>query len=122
MQRYRSGKQNLYEVERQMLGFDHGEVGAALLAEWKLPEYLQEIVANHHQPLESKRFPFETAVLSLADFITKSMELGHSGDRYVPPLDARIWKKVGLQESSLTSIWDQVQKKYASTIEIFISS
>ncbi len=122
MNRHQAGTDNLYEVERAYLGYDHGEVGAALLAEWDLPEYLQEIVANHHQPLESKRFPVETAILNVADFISKSMELGHSGDRYVPAMDDRVWKKIGLTANSLASIWDQVEIKYQSTIEIFLSS
>lgn len=39
------------DAEREILGADHGEVGAHLLRSWKLPEEIVEAVANHHQPV-----------------------------------------------------------------------
>lgn len=37
-------------AEREILGVDHGETGAALLQSWRLPESIVEAVANHHRP------------------------------------------------------------------------
>ncbi|HEX7652864.1 MAG TPA: HDOD domain-containing protein [Verrucomicrobiae bacterium] len=39
------------EAERQVLGTDHGEVGACLLKSWNLPEEIIEATANHHNPI-----------------------------------------------------------------------
>jgi putative nucleotidyltransferase with HDIG domain len=39
------------ESEREVVGMDHGEVGAALLKSWRLPEDIVEAVANHHRPV-----------------------------------------------------------------------
>ena len=38
------------ELEKQMLGTDHAEVGACLLESWRVPEEIVEAVARHHQP------------------------------------------------------------------------
>ena len=38
-----------HEVERQLLGFDHGELGALLISEWNLTEDLEEAVRWHHR-------------------------------------------------------------------------
>lgn len=38
------------EAEKEILGVDHGETGAALLQSWRLPESIIEAVANHHRP------------------------------------------------------------------------
>lgn len=38
-------------AEREVLGTDHGEIGAALLRQWRLPENIIEAVANHHHPV-----------------------------------------------------------------------
>jgi len=38
-----------YEVERQLLGFDHGELGALLIKEWNLSRDLEEAVRWHHR-------------------------------------------------------------------------
>jgi putative nucleotidyltransferase with HDIG domain len=37
-------------AEREVLGIDHAEVGAALLSNWGLPTYLIETVRYHHCP------------------------------------------------------------------------
>ena len=39
------------DAEREVLGIDHGETGAALLQSWRLPESIVEAVANHHRPV-----------------------------------------------------------------------
>jgi HD-like signal output (HDOD) protein len=40
-------------VERLILGQDHGEIGAGLLAEWNFPAEVVEAVRFHHQPERS---------------------------------------------------------------------
>ena len=40
----------LYEVEQELLGVTHGEVGAHLLTMWALPAPLIAAVAHHHAP------------------------------------------------------------------------
>jgi HD-like signal output (HDOD) protein len=40
-------------VERLLLGRDHGEIGAGLIAEWHFPEEFIEAVRFHHQPERS---------------------------------------------------------------------
>lgn len=37
-----------YEAERQLLGFDHAEVGAALARQWHLPDILVSCIGFHH--------------------------------------------------------------------------
>ena len=39
------------EAEKQVLGADHGEIGACLLKSWNLPDDIIEAVANHHNPV-----------------------------------------------------------------------
>jgi putative nucleotidyltransferase with HDIG domain len=39
------------DAEKEILGVDHGETGAALLQSWRLPESIVEAVANHHRPV-----------------------------------------------------------------------
>ena len=38
-----------HEVERRLLGFDHGELGALLISEWNLSAELEEAVRWHHR-------------------------------------------------------------------------
>lgn len=38
------------EIEREMIGVDHQQLGAALAEHWKFPRSCQIVAANHHQP------------------------------------------------------------------------
>src|SRR5205814_848986 len=48
----RDKNRNLPEVEREMLGFDHTEIGVQLMKNWGLPEMLQNAVQHHHASRE----------------------------------------------------------------------
>ncbi len=44
------GKRPLCEIEQDVLGFDHAELGARLAEVWHLPETVSESVRYHHTP------------------------------------------------------------------------
>lgn len=39
-----------YEAERQVLGTDHADVGAAIILRWGLPSHLSDAARYHHRP------------------------------------------------------------------------
>lgn len=121
MERSQAGDQLVNVVEREILGFDHGAVGAELLHSWNLPDNLSEVIRYHHSPLEATDYAVETALLNLADVFAKSMELGCSGDRRVPPLEPEVWDRLELEVRSLPVLWEQIEKQYNETIDIFLS-
>jgi putative nucleotidyltransferase with HDIG domain len=43
---------SVLDRERETFGKDHCEIGRQLIAEWKLPEDFEEVVADHHAPLQ----------------------------------------------------------------------
>ncbi|HBB40250.1 MAG: hypothetical protein COW73_04855 [Nitrospirae bacterium CG18_big_fil_WC_8_21_14_2_50_70_55] len=45
----------LCEAERELLGTDHAALGAALTRRWRLPQGLQEVIAQHHQSPVSRQ-------------------------------------------------------------------
>jgi len=45
--------QPYHEVERRLMGFDHGELGALLIKEWNLSAELEEAVRWHHRFTEA---------------------------------------------------------------------
>jgi putative nucleotidyltransferase with HDIG domain len=55
----------VWQAEEQVLGFDHGAVGAALMRSWGLPEMVVDAVAHHHRPAESSNAL--VTVVSFAD-------------------------------------------------------
>jgi putative nucleotidyltransferase with HDIG domain len=64
------------EVEREVLGFDHAEVGAELLAAWRLPRSLCEPVAYHHRPLEAGEMQLPALIVHAANIFAQELEHG----------------------------------------------
>ena len=77
-----------------------------------MPLHLQEAVGCHHQPDRSKRHPVEAALVHLADLITHSMQLGSTGEKYVPPLNEKAWDLLKFSSSILTPTMRQVDKQF----------
>lgn len=67
----------LYEVERDVLGFTHAEVGQALLQLWDLPAMFCEVAAHHHDPARSQDYQDESWIVHLADALSLKVEPGH---------------------------------------------
>ena len=63
----------LSQAEKEILGFDHGEIGGILLTNWKLPKNLVESVTMHHFSENATVNPRETLVISLANNLSNRL-------------------------------------------------
>ncbi len=112
-------KQELHHLtERQELGFDHAELGGALLNAWKLPINIAEPVAAHHSPDAARKFPLEAAVVHLADIFCQAMKFGFSGELYVSPLHAKAWERLGIPVNMLETIVQQSEPQIEEVFSI----
>ena len=67
------------ELEREMLGFDHAELGYCILKQWNLSESLALAVRHYLDPLSApKEYQALTAVISMADRFCLDLGLGVS--------------------------------------------
>jgi HD-like signal output (HDOD) protein len=107
----------VYNVERELMGFDHADVGGALLQAWKLPLSIKEMVGFHHKPESAIHFPVETAVIHVSDIIAHAMQLGSSGERFVPPLSEKAWEGIGLSPSILSSAMNMIDLQFNETVK-----
>ncbi len=98
-----SGKP-LYLAEKEVIGFDHGQIGRLLLQSWNLPQSLEEAVAFHHRPNLADHFPMEAATVHLADIMVNALQWGTSGAHLVPPLESSAWDLLGLPPNVLPSL------------------
>lgn len=51
LEKHRGSSASMLLAEREMFGLDHCEAGRQLIADWKLPESFEAVVANHHSEL-----------------------------------------------------------------------
>ncbi len=114
----RSEGRLLHDVERERLGFDHGEVGGSLLRAWKIPARVAEPVEFHHRCSRAGQYPRETAILHLADLIAHALEFGSSGEVLVPQLDHQAWERLTMTPHILPSLVKQIDQQFAETVKI----
>jgi len=75
---------DLYAAERQIIGIDHGEVGAILLRRWKFPEKIASTIDVHHKnEVPEEGNPYDVAILRVADNL--AMEFACEGGHYEAP-------------------------------------
>ncbi|MFZ0881913.1 MAG: response regulator [Candidatus Acidiferrales bacterium] len=91
----------LYEIEEEMTGISHAEVGAYLLSMWGLPYVIIEAVAHHHHP---ERVPHDKldvlACIYFANWLANDHEARNSDTVCVPnpPPNPDIVAKLDVEE------------------------
>lgn len=97
------GRRALHDVEKNLWGCTHADIGGRMLKAWKLPQFLQVLAQHHHTP-DAAPMSKETAIIHLADFITHGIGIGASGASLVPLLSEKAWGVLGINTSVLSEI------------------
>lgn len=86
----------LYQVERELLGFDYAKLGGYVMRQWDLPKSLQAITCFHPEPGKADQFGSETALLHLASLLVQAdLEAGAFGAGAFL-VDPAAWQLTGL--------------------------
>lgn len=109
-------------TERAELGFDHGELGGALLTNWKIPQNIGEPVAYHHEPHLSPSYPLEAAIVHVADIICQALQFGATGEWCVSRLEETAWERLGMPVSMLATILKQAEPQIEETFSILMEA
>ncbi|KAB7628214.1 HDOD domain-containing protein [Alkalilimnicola sp. S0819] len=81
MARFAEGPLQMYQVEREVLGYDHADVGRALVKNWRLADLYQDTTGLHHEPQRARHHIPMVSVVHAANALTKKVEPGYKLDR-----------------------------------------
>jgi len=112
----------LFNAENEIIGFNHSDVGAALIEAWQLSDTLKEVVAHHHTPLKATNYPIETSIVHIANCIVESIspdvEMNeHLLDDY-PAFEPQTLEITGLDLKILPRLMDQAWEQAADVLDI----
>lgn len=103
-----SGEAAVLAEERRVFGFTYADLGAALMAEWKLPEFFQTVIGNQLEPERAPAYPRETAVLhvarDLAAGLTPGIKTRQPPQAWKPGYSPAAGALVGLTPEQLESV------------------
>jgi len=109
------GGMEIQNVERELFGFDHAEVGGGLAQRWSLPVNLQECIAYHHNPGWAKQHRVEAAIVHVANSIA-ILAVRDTNDLYhAPRIDPEAWELTGLDEEIIPATMASAQAQISST-------
>lgn len=110
----------LAEVEREMLGFDYAEVGAALLRRWKLPDSLCTAVRFHVRPEEATGSPFETALVHIAAVLTDAFAEGETGLEATARVHPVAWRTSGVEPEIATMAAEAAAGEVSGVVDLVL--
>jgi len=115
---------SMVEVEEEVMGFSHADVGGWLCERWKLPPVLTSPISFHHQVEKAgKDYVQMTSIVHLADILCKRAQIGNSGDNKIPTIQLPAQENLNLKEDELEKIIEELKqeedkvKSFLSTIQ-----
>ena len=83
LQTARQQQRPLIEVERELLGIDHQQVGLLIAEKWKLNDTIRNCIGHHHQcRQEGKAMSPRTALVALGDLYVNIHDIGYAGNPF----------------------------------------
>ena len=99
---------NFSEVEKEILGIDHTQVGSKLARKWSFPESLIEIIRNHHEPEKATRHLELAHVVYLADLLMCRFHSGLELERLNTQSLASRMETIGLSIDKFADMVDLI--------------
>jgi len=106
----------LYRVERETIGCDYAQVGAALLDQWNLPPAICATVAEHAELPVTAESHFEAAIVHIASHLADWAEDGGAA------IADSAWEYAGLSPDDLPAVAEQAQDALADAVALFFPS
>jgi len=110
----------MFKVEKDVLGFDHAKLGAMLLKKWKLPDDVVSSVYYHHMPSVSSGNILGPAIIHIADMMAHALQLGTSGEKFVPTLNEKAWKALDSDVEILSPVLEQLNVQHAEAVKYIL--
>lgn len=109
-------------AEREIIGFDHAEVGGELAKQWLLPGCLQECIAFHHEPNKAEDYQAEVAIVHIANSIAILAGRKSEDLKQAPEIQSIAWNLAGLDQDIIPATIAGAQAQISSAIALFITN
>jgi HD-like signal output (HDOD) protein len=107
------------DAERELLGFDHAELGGMCADRWRLPAALAGAIRYHHEPSKADDLSELLAITHIADVVCMWLGLGLGGDGLMYRMDECALEKLGIKEPDLMGVMSDTVHAISSTRPLF---
>ncbi len=99
--RIEAEQMTLIDAERAVLGFDHAEVGGALLEYWKFPPDIHNAVRFQYDPKSCPEPKFLAASLLIANWAAGALGCNHGRDVWAISIDDEVRQLAHLEPADI---------------------
>jgi putative nucleotidyltransferase with HDIG domain len=103
----RKSKRLLLELEKEVFGYDHVEVGMALLQAWRLPETIVMPAIYHEEPRAAGNFKAAASIVYVANNISNNIIPVVPGE-HARQQDATAWELPGLTRDLIQEVTEEL--------------
>jgi putative nucleotidyltransferase with HDIG domain len=109
-----------HEVEKDLLGWDHTQLGQAILNQWGLPEEVQMVARYHHQPEQAIAGPHGESIgcVAIANYLCSRSGWSSAGSHCLPPPSNRVFSHLGIDSGLFTVLWQQLYPALDSVAQL----
>jgi putative nucleotidyltransferase with HDIG domain len=101
-------KKSFVAAERELLGYDHAQVGGLVAEEWGLPSALVEAISFHHEPAKTKENPEIVSAVHIADGICSMVGAGGGADGLVNRIHQEAISNIDFREGDVDLIVERL--------------
>ena len=111
VQHHRQHDCHLIDAERNIHGFAHPQIGAALAEHWRFAPTIRDAIAWHHAPEEHTADSL-AGIVHLADIMAHTLNLDRQPRPLVPPLSPVVWNRLGLTWSDFKQLLADTDRQF----------
>ncbi|MEM7675406.1 MAG: HDOD domain-containing protein [Myxococcota bacterium] len=104
------------EEEQKILGIDHAELGHRVAVRWNLPQFVSEVILNHHA-LDDSEHVQGAAIVSIADTLVMQHNIGMDAADEPPQISQAAAKTLGISPEHTKDLVDQITPQISSLEE-----
>ena len=108
----------LHLMEREVIGFDHAQVAALLMQNWKLPASHVAMIKNHLEPDSAADFLLETSIIHISALIGNAFAESRPLDEVLVKADNQAWDVTGLDIGHCEAIDRVVAEQLSSVVNL----
>ena len=102
-------KAMLLDMEREIIGITHTEVGKMIAEKWNLTEETLECLLRHHDPNMSSEQNYKlVASVYAANIYCNENQVGFSGSRHTKSIEEHILTSIGITEEYLDGLFETI--------------
>jgi len=110
----------VHDIEQDVLGFTHADVGFELSKCWNLPESLQEVIKYHHNPNPSSEYFMDESIVHIANVYSLKLDQDIALDECAALVDPAAWKNIAVSMDDMEDVVLLAEPEFDNALKMIL--